>query len=82
MNWGLDLLENKTEPANQKYIESVREEVELMAKLVDELLTYSKVGIKETEVQMENINLHQLAEEVIEREKFAEADIKSRSTTT
>ena len=47
-----------------------------MAKLVDELLAYSKAGIKSTEIQTENINLRQLAEEVIEREKFAESDIK------
>ena len=76
MNWGLDLLENKTETANQKYIESVREEVELMAKLVDELLAYSKAGIKGAEVQMENINLRQIAEDVIEREKLSETDTK------
>ena len=76
MNWALTLLENKTEDENQKYIENVREEVELMTKLVDELLAYSKAGIKGAEIQLENINLHQLAEEVIEREKFAEFGIK------
>ena len=76
MNWALTLLENKTEPKNQKYIENVREEVELMAKLVDELLEYSKAGIKETPVQMESVNLRQLAKTVIEREKFTDAGIK------
>ena len=76
MNWALTLLENKTEAGNQKYIENVREEVELMTKLVDELLAYSKAGMKGAEVQMENINLLQLAEEVIEREKFTESEIK------
>ncbi len=82
MNWALSLLENKTDEADQKYIENVREEVELMAKLVDELLAYSKAGMKSTEIQMENINLHQLAEEVIEREKFTDSDIKDRILTT
>jgi two-component system sensor histidine kinase CpxA len=76
MNWALSLLENKTAEADQKYIENVREEVELMAKLVDELLAYSKAGMKGTEVQMENIGVRQLAEEVIEREKLSEFDIK------
>ena len=76
MNWALTLLENKTEDANQKYIENVREEVELMTKLVDELLAYSKAGMKGAEIQLENINLLSLAEEVIEREKFAEFGIK------
>ncbi len=76
INWALSLLENKTETENQKYIENVREEVELMAKLVDELLAYSKAGMKGTDVQMEIIGVRQLAEEVMIREKFAESDIK------
>lgn len=76
MNWALSLLENKTETENQKYIENVREEVELMAKLVDELLAYSKAGIKGTEVRTENINIRRITEEVIEREKLSEFDIK------
>lgn len=76
MNWALQLLEDKTETTNQKYIENVREEVELMAKLVDELLLYSKAGIKNAEVNLETVFLRGLAEEVIEREKFVEADIK------
>ncbi len=82
MNWALTLLENKTEPANQKYIENVREEVQLMTKLVDELLAYSKAGIKKTEVNLENINLRQLVEETVEREKFAESDIKIKIDET
>lgn len=76
MNWALSLLENKTAEADQKYIENVREEVELMAKLVDELLSYSKAGMKGTQVQTENIGVRQLTQDVIEREKLAEADIK------
>ena len=76
MNWGLDLLENKTETANQKYIVSVREEVELMAKLVNELLAYSKPGMKGAEIRLETINLHELVEETVEREKFTDSEIK------
>jgi two-component system, OmpR family, sensor histidine kinase CpxA len=76
LNWALTLLENKTEPANQKYIENAREEVQLMTKLVDELLTYSKAGMKESKIQMESVNLRQMAEEVVEREKFTDSEIK------
>lgn len=76
MNWALDLLENKTETENQKYVENVREEVELMTKLVEELLAYSEAGIKSQQVQIENIPLRRLAEDVINREKFTEADIQ------
>ncbi len=76
MNWALQLLENKTESKNQKYIENVREEVELMANLVNELLTYSKAGMKDAEVMLETISVQQLVQQVIEREKLAETDIK------
>ena len=76
MNWALTLLESKSESTNQKYIENVREEVELMAKLVDELLAYSKAGIKSTKVNLENVSVRRLVEEIIEREKFAKNDIK------
>lgn len=76
MNWGLSLLENRVGEADQKYIEDVREEVQLMAKLVDELLTYSKAGMKGTEVQVEIIGFRELAQEVIEREKLSDLEIK------
>ncbi len=76
LNWALDLLENKTETENHRYIENAREEVELMAKLVNELLAYSKAGMKGAEIRLETINLHELVEEVVEREKFTESEIK------
>ena len=59
------------------YVEDVKEEVELMSKLVSELLSYSKAGIKTTEVELENVKLRPLVERVTERETAAEkADIK------
>ena len=76
MNWALSLLENKTDEADQKYIENVREEVELMSKLVDELLAYSKAGIKAAETRLENVFVRQLVEEVVEQEKLTEENIK------
>ena len=76
LNWALDLLENKTETENHRYIDNAREEVELMAKLVNELLAYSKAGMKGAEIRLETINLHELVEEVVEREKITESEIK------
>ena len=75
LNWALDLLENKTDAENHRYIDNAREEVELMAKLVDELLAYSKAGMKGAEIRLETVILHEVVAEAVEREKFAEADI-------
>jgi two-component system sensor histidine kinase CpxA len=76
MNWALSILETKTNEADQKYIDDVREEVELMAKLVRELLSYSKAGIKGTEVRLENIELVGFIKKVIEREKILNSNIR------
>jgi two-component system, OmpR family, sensor histidine kinase CpxA len=80
MGWALSLLESKTEVANQKYIDSVREEIELMTNLVNELLAYSKAGMKSGKVETENINLRSISEQAIKREKFANADINIEIT--
>ena len=47
----------------------VKEEVELMSKLVSELLAFSKAGIKTVENNLEKVSLLPLVENVIEREK-------------
>ncbi len=76
MNWALSILETKTEPADQKHIDDVREEIELMARLVRELLSYSKAGIKGTEIRLENVDVLDVVKEVVEREKYYKSSIK------
>lgn len=69
MNFALTILEDRVDEANRAYAEDVKEEVELMSKLVSELLAYSKAGLKATDVSLERIRLRPLIEMVIEREK-------------
>lgn len=76
MTWALSILETRINDEDQKYIDDVREEVELMARLVRELLSYSKAGIKGTEVQLESINLLDITNEVAEREKLHKSIIE------
>ena len=76
MHWALSLLETKIDDSGQKYIEDVREEVDLMAKLVGELLSYSKAGIKGSKIRMEVVDLRRLVEGVVEREKMYDPNIK------
>ncbi|MEO6393274.1 MAG: HAMP domain-containing sensor histidine kinase, partial [Pyrinomonadaceae bacterium] len=68
MQFALDILEMRTGEANRSYITDVRDEVELMSRLVTELLDYSRARIKGTEVEREPLVLLPLVDEVIERE--------------
>lgn len=68
MQFALSILEDTARPEDQAHITDVREEVELMSKLVSELLSYSKTGIQGSAVKLEPVNLKDLAERVLARE--------------
>jgi two-component system, OmpR family, sensor histidine kinase CpxA len=72
MQFALTILEDRVDESNRAYVADVREEVELMTKLVSELLAYSKAGIKSAEVKLENVSLRPLVERVVERETATE----------
>jgi two-component system sensor histidine kinase CpxA len=68
MQFALDLLELKSGEASRSYVNDVREEIELMSRLVAELIDYSRAGIKGARIETESIPLRPLVEEVAERE--------------
>lgn len=68
MQFALGILEDRVDEANRNYVADVQEEVQLMSKLVSELLAYSKAGIKQTSVKLERVRLLPLIEEAIQRE--------------
>ncbi len=72
MNFALTILEDRVDEKNLAYVEDVKEEVEVMSKLVGELLNYSKAGIKATEIELEKIRLLPLVERVVARETATE----------
>ncbi len=79
MNFALTILEDRVDEKNRAYVEDVKEEVELMSKLVGELLTYSKTGMQTAEIALENVELRPLVERVVEREttnKSADVEIE------
>lgn len=73
MNFALTILEDRVDAKNRAYVEDVKEEVELMSKLVGELLAYSKAGIKAAETTLEKIRLRPLVEQVVARETATES---------
>lgn len=77
MNFALQILEDRVGDENRAYVEDVKEEVEIMTKLVGELLSYSKTGIKTAEVKTEKVSLKPLVEKTFMRETANEtAEIK------
>ncbi len=76
MNWALSILESRVKQEDQRYIDDVREEIQLMSKLVDELLSYSKAGIKGSKIRMENVDIEDVVDEIVGREKLFQGEIK------
>jgi len=76
MQFALSILEDRVDETNRPYVEDVKEEVELMSKLVSELLAYSKAGIKTRQIALERVPLRPLVETVIRREAAKNADIE------
>lgn len=77
MQFALSILEDRVDEKNRAYVEDVKEEVELMSKLVTELLNYSKAGIRASETELEKVRLRPIVERVVERETAIEqAEIK------
>jgi len=77
MQFALSILEDRVDEKNRLYVEDVKEEVELMTKLVSELLDYSRNGIKAAEVDLQKVEILPIAENVVRRESLKEtAEIK------
>jgi two-component system sensor histidine kinase CpxA len=68
MHFALSILEERVGPEHQRYIEDVHEEVRLMTNLVNELLAYSRAGMKSAEIRLERVLLRPLIEQIVERE--------------
>lgn len=68
MQFALGILEERTDPAGQKYVADVQEEVQLMAKLVAELLAYARAGLKTSAIRLSAVRLRPLVEQVVARE--------------
>lgn len=76
MQYALSILENRVSESDRAYVADVQEEVELMSKLVRELLAYSRAGLKTSEINLERIRLRPLIVRAVEREAEKATDIK------
>lgn len=78
MQFALSILEDRVDDKNRAYVEDVKEEVELMSRLVAELLAFSKAGMKQAAVKLESLPLLPLVERVVEREGKGASNISVR----
>ena len=76
MQLGASLMEREADAAQRARVEDVREEVELMTRLVNELLAYSKTGLQAREAVLQPVNLAALAREVAARESGPDSRVE------
>ncbi len=75
MQFALSILEDRVDERNRDYVADVKEEVELMSKLVAELLQFSKAGMKTADIKLERLRLLPLVETVAARETSKESAV-------
>ncbi|RYD31934.1 MAG: HAMP domain-containing histidine kinase, partial [Verrucomicrobiaceae bacterium] len=71
MQLGISLLERTVGADSQERVADVREEVEVMTQLVNELLSFSKAGLRARDLPLEAVPLADMAGNVISREASA-----------
>lgn len=76
IQFGLGALENRVEKESRQRVRDVMEDVEHMAKLVNELLAFSRADLKSDTVRLEEVNLLPIVQSAVERERGSAAEIK------
>jgi two-component system sensor histidine kinase CpxA len=67
-----EILETRAEPAMRDHVADVREEVQHMATLVNELLAFTKAGLRPREAELSPVPLAELVGATLERERAAD----------
>jgi len=68
MQVALGILEERADPKQKAYVEDVREEVQHMSSLVNELLSFSKAGLSKQPIKLEPVRVETIARRVVARE--------------
>jgi len=75
IQFGLGALEQRIEKQNRRRVRDVLEDVEELSKLVNELLAFSRADLKSDTVRLETIDLLQVVQTAVKREKTPAAKI-------
>ena len=76
MEMALGVLEQRADERQRAYVDDVREEVRHMSGLVDELLSFSKAGLKARDLPLAAVPLPALFAQVVAREAAPGADVR------
>jgi len=71
LQMALGILEQRADTRQLPYVADLREELQHMSSLVNELLSFSKAGMRPRDLQLEPVDLAALARRVVEREAAA-----------
>lgn len=77
MQMALGILEQRADDKSKAYVDDVRDEVQHMSHLVNELLSFSKASLGASNVRLQAIELAPLVEKAIKRESATGSDIRS-----
>jgi len=72
----LGILEQRADEKQKPYVDDLREEVEQMSRLVNELLSFSKAGLTPQEIKLEPVNLAATARRVLELEAARDGQVR------
>jgi two-component system sensor histidine kinase CpxA len=70
LHMALELMESCKPEDNPRHMQEIKEEIDEMRNLINELLAFSKAGLKQSDIELVRVDLKQVLEEVIS--KFTE----------
>ncbi|MBI4661401.1 MAG: HAMP domain-containing histidine kinase [Verrucomicrobia bacterium] len=74
----LGVLEQRADDKQKAYVDDLREEVQQMSQLVNELLSFSKAGLKKKEIVLKPVDVAQVIRKVVSREAQPPAQTEVR----
>lgn len=78
LQMALGILEQHANEAQKPYVEDVREEVQHMSNLVNELLSFSKASLRPAEVRLEPVDVRAAAELAARREAAGQGEVHNQ----
>lgn len=72
----LGILEQRADQSQRPYVNDLREEVQHMSRLVNELLSFSKAGLRPQEIKLEPVNLATTVRRVLELESGQDGQVQ------
>ena len=76
MQMAVGILEDRADPKDKPYVDDLREEVQHMSALVNELLSFSKASLGAPNTRLQTVPLRPLVERAVRREAREGADLR------